>query len=108
MEQDDLEIKEWIMNWAKKTKNRKMILNLSQVVTGRIKDIYCPLTGDLEKRGIPERPIFGQQVTVMNETEKQYLKQARKEEKKLLKTAKQIAEDDSIDDFSPETLKAKR
>lgn len=29
MEQDDLEIKEWIMNWAKKTKNRKMILNLS-------------------------------------------------------------------------------
>lgn len=73
------------------------------------KDIkIAELLSDLEKRGIPERPIFGQQVTVMNETEKQYLKQARKEEKKLLKTAKQIAEDDSIDDFSPETLKAKR
>ena len=45
---------------------------------------------------------------VMSETEKQYLKQARKEEKKLLKTAKQVAEDDSIVDFNPQELRAKR
>lgn len=57
---------------------------------------------------MPERPVFGNQVTVMNETEKQLLKQARKEEKKILKTAKQIAGDDSVEDFNPEALKAKR
>ncbi|XP_042220102.1 activating signal cointegrator 1 complex subunit 3-like [Homarus americanus] len=66
------------------------------------------LLNDLENRGMPERPVFGQQVTVMNETEKQFLKQARKEEKKLLRTAKQLAVDDNVEDFSPETLKAKR
>lgn len=57
---------------------------------------------------MPERPVYGQQVTVMNETEKQFLKKARKEEKKILKTAKQLAVDDTVDDFNPETLKAKR
>nr|XP_053631811.1 activating signal cointegrator 1 complex subunit 3-like [Cherax quadricarinatus] len=66
------------------------------------------LLSDLENRGIPEHPVFGNQVTVMNETEKQFLKQARKEEKKLLRTAKQIAGDDEVEDFSPEALKAKR
>ncbi|KAK4325026.1 hypothetical protein Pmani_004371 [Petrolisthes manimaculis] len=66
------------------------------------------LLSDLEARGMPERPTFGQQVTVMNETERQLLKQARKEEKKLFKTAKQLAEDDTVEDFNPETLKAKR
>lgn len=44
----------------------------------------------------------------MNEAERQLLKQARKEEKKLIKTAKQLAEDDNVEDFNPETLKAKR
>ena len=64
------------------------------------------MKGGLEKTG--DQPIFAQQVMVMSETEKQYLKQARKEEKKLLKTARQVAEDDSIEDFNPEVLKAKR
>lgn len=54
------------------------------------------------------RPVFGQQVTVISETEKQYLKQARKEERKVLKTAKQLTEDDDVEDFNPEELKAKR
>ncbi|CAL4062746.1 unnamed protein product, partial [Meganyctiphanes norvegica] len=52
--------------------------------------------------------LLGKGVTVISETEKQYLKQARKEEKKVLKTAKQLAEDDDVDDFNPEELKAKR
>lgn len=66
------------------------------------------LLNDLETRGVPERPVYSQQVTVMNETEKHFLKKARKEEKKILKTAKQLAVDDTVDDFDPETLKAKR
>nr|XP_045603528.1 activating signal cointegrator 1 complex subunit 3-like [Procambarus clarkii] len=66
------------------------------------------LLSDLENRGLSDRPVYSNQVTVMNETEKQYLKQARKEEKKLLRTAKQLAGDDTVEDFSPETLKAKR
>ena len=44
----------------------------------------------------------------MSETEKNFLKQARKEEKKLLKTARQLTEDDEVIDFDPKELKAKR
>ena len=44
----------------------------------------------------------------MSETEKEYLKQARKEEKKLLKTARQLQDGDSADDFNPEVSRARR
>lgn len=62
----------------------------------------------LAGHSVMDRPVYGQSITIMNDTEKQLLKQARKEEKKLLKTAKQLADDDSADDFNPEALRAKR
>ena len=51
---------------------------------------------------------MGQNVTVMNEAEKQLLKQARREERKLLRTAKQLGKDEAGEDFDPEALRAKR
>lgn len=53
-------------------------------------------------------PVLGQTITVMSETEKQYLKQARKEEKKMIRAVKQLADDDDVLDFNPDSLKAKR
>ncbi|XP_050739858.1 activating signal cointegrator 1 complex subunit 3-like [Eriocheir sinensis] len=58
--------------------------------------------------GPQQKAVVGQQVTVMNETEKQLLKQARREERRLMRTAKQLEKDETADDFDPETLRAKR
>lgn len=66
------------------------------------------LLDGLASQAVKDRPVYGQSVTVMNETEKQLLKQARKEEKKLYKTAKQLADGVSTEDFNPEALRAKR
>ncbi|KAK8385131.1 hypothetical protein O3P69_012135 [Scylla paramamosain] len=55
-----------------------------------------------------QKAAVGQQVTVMNEAEKQLLKQARREERKLLRTAKQLGKDEAGEDFDPEALRAKR
>ncbi|KAL7638072.1 UNVERIFIED_CONTAM: hypothetical protein RMT77_011697 [Armadillidium vulgare] len=60
------------------------------------------------ERQVADRPIFGQQVTVMSESEKQYLKQARKEDKKMMKTMKNAADQETSEDFNPEELKIKR
>lgn len=58
--------------------------------------------------GPQQKAAVGQQVTVMNETEKQLLKQARREGRRLMRTAKQLEKDETAEDFDPETLRAKR
>ncbi|KAK7076031.1 hypothetical protein SK128_002440, partial [Halocaridina rubra] len=84
-------------------KQRSVIKNPSPNKQQKINALLNGLAGQSGR----EHPTFGQSVTIMNEMEKQLLKQARKEEKKLFKAAKQLAEEDAPDDFSPETLRAK-
>lgn len=67
------------------------------------------LVEELQSRGSGiGGPGLIQSITVMSETEKNFLKQARKEEKKLLKTARQLTDDTEVLDFDPKQLKAKR
>jgi len=47
-------------------------------------------------------------VTIMSETEKQYIKQARKEEKKIIKAVKQLDKEDNDFEFDPSALRNKR
>ncbi|XP_068228501.1 activating signal cointegrator 1 complex subunit 3-like isoform X2 [Palaemon carinicauda] len=65
------------------------------------------LLDGLATQSVKEHPVYGHSDTT-NQTEKQLLKEACKEEKKLYKTAKQISDGSASEDFNPETLKAMR
>ena len=63
---------------------------------------------ELENRGMSSGGCnLINNVTIMSETEKQYLKQARKEEKKIMKAVKQLTNEDTLD-FDPQALRNKR
>ncbi|XP_071445378.1 activating signal cointegrator 1 complex subunit 3 [Hetaerina americana] len=63
----------------------------------------------IQKMVQPKRPTFGCQVLVQSEEERTLKKQVRKEEKKILKVAKDIKENEETEiDFNPIELRKKR
>ena len=58
---------------------------------------------------VNKMPIYGTQVMVQSEDEKQMRKQVRKEEKRIQKLVNKAGQDDSDeDDFDPREMLAKR
>ncbi|XP_034936753.1 activating signal cointegrator 1 complex subunit 3 [Chelonus insularis] len=69
-------------------KNREKVASL----------ITCQKLSKTMNHRIEERPLYGCQVIVQSEKEKQLLKQVRKEEKKILKVTNKLDIDDTSDD----------
>jgi hypothetical protein len=55
-----------------------------------------------------QMPVYGTQVMVQSEDEKQMRKQVRKEEKRVNKLMNKVQEDSDDDDFDPRDMLAKR